>query len=270
MYAESVQDVRPSFRGDEERARQYYERYVRFVTMHLSRTPSKVLDIGCGAGWSTLMLGEAGHQGHGLDLHPPHLVEAGGRSTLPYTQGDAQQLPFADESFDAVGMYQTLEHVPDPEQALRECIRVLRPSGKLLIVGPNLLGVASNLYWAVRHTARCLRAGKFWESRTPSMARHPGGNTMPEAWLNTAIFLRQTLKKLTIETKPRFLMRVPDDQPPFNADNDACYLCNPMDLLNWAKSARIAQPVRWWAADRTAARLAWPLLGGTWVALEKL
>jgi SAM-dependent methyltransferase len=269
MYAESAENVRPAFGRDGARARGYYERYVRFVTGHLKRTPSRVLDIGCGAGWSTLMMREAGHDAHGLDLHPRHLVEAGAAAELPYIQGDAQNLPFEDGSFDAVAMYQTLEHVPEPERALRECLRVLRPSGRLMVVGPNLLGVAPNLYWAVRHTVRCLRAGKVWESRTPGMARHPGGNTMPEAWYFTGVFLNWTLQKLAIERAPKFLKRQPDDQPPFDADNDACYFCNPMDLINWAKSSRLALPVRWWALDRASARLVWPLAGGTWVVLEK-
>ena len=42
-----------------------------------------------------------------------------------------------------------------------------------------------------------------------------------------------------------------------------------MDLVNWAKVTGLARPVQWWATDRAAARVAWPLTGGTWVALEK-
>ena len=270
LYAESTAAVRPTFGGEAIQAKAYYTRYVDFVTKQLTKPAATVLDIGCGAGWSTLMLRERGHDAQGLDLHACDRVEARAIAALPYTQGDAQHLPFGDATFDAVAMYQTLEHVPDPEAALRECLRVLRRGGRLVVVGPNLLGVAPNLYWAMRHTIRCLRSGKLWEHRTPEMARHPGGNTMPEAWQNTARFLTQTIGKLTSERgAPRFLMRTPDPRPPFEADNDACYLCNPMDLVNWAKVTGLARPVQWWATDRAAARVAWPLTGGTWVALEK-
>jgi len=149
-------------------------------------------------------------------------------------------------------------------------MRVLRPGGRLFVVGPNLLGAGVNLYWAVRHTVRCLKQGKLWESRTADMARHPGGNTMPEAWFQTLRFAKQTLQKLAVERAPVFLMREPDQRPPFHADNDACYFCNPMDIVNWAKATGLARPVRWGALDRSIARAAWPITGGTWVALEKL
>jgi len=97
------------------------------------------------------------------------------------------------------------------------------------------MGTGPNFYWAVRHTLRCLKQGKLWETRTPGMVRHPGGNTMPETWLQTARFAKQTMQKLTVERSPTFLMREPDQKPPFHADNDACYFCNPMDLFNWGQ-----------------------------------
>jgi hypothetical protein len=137
-------------------------------------------------------------------------------------------------------------------------------------VGPNLLSFPVNFYWAVRSTARCLAEGRVWESRTPELARHPGGNTMPETWAATARHFLWSLQKLGIERKPRFRMRVPDTRPPFHADNDSCYLCNPMDLVNFARgNARVAAR-RWWAGDRSFARALWPFAGGTWVVLEKL
>lgn len=269
MYAEHAEGVRPGFGGEAARAREYYARYVRFVTSLLPRQNSRLLDVGCGAGFSTLMFREAGHDANGLDLHAEERVEARAFADIPYTQGDAQHLPFPDASFDAVSMYQVLEHVPEPERALREAMRVLRPGGRLFVVGPNLLGAGQNLIWAVRHTVRLLKERKLWESRTADMARHPGGNTMPETWAGTLFFAKQTVKKLTIEASPKFLMREPDDRPPFHADNDACYFCNPMDLINWAKATGLAKPVRWWALDRGAARVIWPLTAGTWIALEK-
>jgi SAM-dependent methyltransferase len=44
--------------------------------------------------------------------------------------GDARELPFPDGSFDAVTCNHTLYHVPDPDQALSEFVRVLRPGGR--------------------------------------------------------------------------------------------------------------------------------------------
>jgi len=270
LYAELDGAVRPAFGNESIRAREYYSRYVQFVMQHLPNQHARILDIGCGAGWSTLMMREAGHDADGLDLYPSDRVEVRAFADVPYTQGDAQHLPFADATFDAVSMYQVLEHVPEPESALREGMRVLRRGGRLIVVGPNLLSAGTNFYWTLHHTLRCLKQGKLWETRTPEMARHPGGNTMPESWLHTLRFVKQTVQKLTVERSPHFLMREPDHRPPFHADNDACYFCNPMDLFNWARASGLAKPVRWWAADRSMARVIWPLTGGTWIVLEKL
>ncbi len=51
--------------------------------------------------------------------------------------GDATALPFSDGSFDAVTMFDLLEHVPDDALAAREAFRVLRPGGVLLVSSPN-------------------------------------------------------------------------------------------------------------------------------------
>ncbi|MES1185304.1 MAG: class I SAM-dependent methyltransferase [Myxococcales bacterium] len=268
-YASSTAAVRPSFGSGDGHAEAYYARYVAFVLAHAPITPSRILDVGCGTGWSTLMFHRAGHQAHGVDLHQNGLEAWQEYPDLPYTSADAQALPFPANSFDVVSMYQMLEHVPNPERALEEAIRVLRPGGRLVVVGPNLIGAGYNLYWALRHTARCLRQGKIWETRLPGMPHHPGGNTMPEAWLSTTKHLAWTLKKMLIEKHPQFLTREPDLEPPFQADNDACYYCTPLDLLNWGQATGVARPVRWWATDRRFARLIWPFTSGTWVVLEK-
>ena len=51
----------------------------------------------------------------------------------PYVAGSATKLPFAAESFDAVWTLCVIEHVPDPERAFHEMLRVLRPGGHLLL-----------------------------------------------------------------------------------------------------------------------------------------
>ncbi len=269
QYASSTAAVRPSFRAGQREAERYYARYVAFVLAHTPVSPARILDVGCGTGWSTLMFHRAGHRAQGVDLHRDGLEAWQEYPDLPYTSGDAQALPFADSSFDVVAMNQVLEHVPDPKKAIEECFRVLRPGGRFIVVGPNIIGAGYNLYWALRHTARCLREGKLWESRTPNMAHHPGGNTMPEAWVSTTKHLAWTLQKILFEKQPNFHMREPDREPPFHADNDACYCCTPLDLLNWGEATGSARAVRWWATDRPLARLSWPFSSGTWVVLEK-
>lgn len=55
--------------------------------------------------------------------------------------GDAQRLPFRNESIDQIQADSVLEHLPNPHQVIRECFRVLRPGGFLHITTPFVLNV---------------------------------------------------------------------------------------------------------------------------------
>jgi len=54
-----------------------------------------------------------------------------------WVAGDASDLPFADEEFDAVFAGEIIEHLPDPRQGLREWLRVLKPGGVFIMSTPN-------------------------------------------------------------------------------------------------------------------------------------
>jgi SAM-dependent methyltransferase len=261
--------VRSAFGDDAQGAAQFYRRYVDFVLGHLPRRPARILDVGCGTAWSTWLLRRAGHAAYGLDLHADAVEARRVDPGLPYGAADARRLPFAAATFDAVAMFQVLEHVPDPGRALEEAVRVLRPGGRLIVVGPNLLSVGISLWGGVAETARTLRRGRRVR-RGPDTPRHPFGNTLPEIYAGLARNAGRTLGKLLGRRRPvRFLMREPDRRPPFHGDNDACYLCNPMDLVAWARHQPGVRPLRWWAGDRRSARWLWPVGGGTWVVLSK-
>jgi ubiquinone/menaquinone biosynthesis C-methylase UbiE len=95
------------------------------------------LEIGCGRGAGVeviLQQFEAAHV-YGIDLDPLQIERAqkrlrgkySGRITL--TQGDAEPLPFSDESFDAVFDFGALHHVSDWQRSIAEVRRVLKPGG---------------------------------------------------------------------------------------------------------------------------------------------
>lgn len=268
-YSTNNPGVRAQFGNELVKAKAYYEKYVDFVRANIPVSDGKLLEIGCGSGWSTLMFKNAGLNVTGMDLHSGPLEAAAFDSSLNYLQGDSQKIPFPDSQFDAVSMHDVLEHVPNPALALEECFRVIKSGGRLIIVGPNLLSFLTNFYFSVIVTVQKIRIGRFFERRTPLTPSHPGGNTVYEVWFNTLHHLFYGVKKVLFETKPRMLMREPDSNPPFFADNDACYYLNPMDLKNWAKLKSNAKVVTWYSAHRSYARFFWPFLGGTWVVIEK-
>ncbi len=93
---------------------------------------TSVLDVGCANGVYVAKLLEHGYQAQGIDLLP--YVEW---AHLPghFQVADATRLPFADESFDTVIAFETLEHVPEPALALAELHRVTRET--LILSVPN-------------------------------------------------------------------------------------------------------------------------------------
>jgi 2-polyprenyl-6-hydroxyphenyl methylase/3-demethylubiquinone-9 3-methyltransferase len=101
----------------------------------LERMPSgaRVLDVGCGAGFLSNSLAQAGHSVTGLDLSKESLRvarEHDATGSVDYIAGDAYHLPFADASFDAVSAMDFLEHIERPADFIREVSRVLKPGGR--------------------------------------------------------------------------------------------------------------------------------------------
>jgi ubiquinone/menaquinone biosynthesis C-methylase UbiE len=102
----------------------------------------RILEIGPGTGYYTLDMAEwVGPQGavEIFDLqrefldHTMSAAEQSGLSNVVPTQGDATDLPYEDDSFDAVVLTAVLGEIPDRAAALREIERVLRPGGRLVV-----------------------------------------------------------------------------------------------------------------------------------------
>jgi 2-polyprenyl-3-methyl-5-hydroxy-6-metoxy-1,4-benzoquinol methylase len=105
--------------------------------------PSAVLDIGCGRGEFLGRL-PASMRRSGIDTLPPDQIVPG----IEYVQSDvAQGLPWNDAQFDAVFAGEIIEHLLDTMAFLKECRRVLRPMGVLVLTTPNLAYWRNLLQW---------------------------------------------------------------------------------------------------------------------------
>ncbi|WP_394848557.1 class I SAM-dependent methyltransferase [Pendulispora brunnea] len=255
--------VRPQL-ADAKQAADRHGPLLDFVKRTCGNARGSLLEVGCGDGWVSWLLSEAGFDVTGIDLHAEGHVPTP-HERLVFRQGSALDLPFPDASFDVVVTNQTVEHLPDPERGLREMVRVLRPRGQLIVVGPNLLSPLASVYAATRWVWQNRPRSTIFV-RKPGMPRHPLGNTLPEV-LGLMVRNWALIGRKLIEPHPSFTMREPDVVPPFHGDNDATYLCNPIDLKRRLPDfgCKVTQVG---AYDRPPG--SWILVGGTWIAGEKL
>ena len=86
------------------------------------------VEVGVGTGRFASTL----HIKHGIDLSLPMAVKAMQRD-IHVCVGRSEQLPFSRHAFDGVLMMLTLSFLENPKKAMQECIRVLRPDGKLVL-----------------------------------------------------------------------------------------------------------------------------------------
>lgn len=96
-----------------------------------------ILEVGGGqSGLTALLYPRA--QVTNLDMDPAYAeAPCNQQERVRFVCGDATALPLRDRTFDAVTMFDLLEHVPDHERAVAEALRVLRPGGFLLVSSPN-------------------------------------------------------------------------------------------------------------------------------------
>jgi SAM-dependent methyltransferase len=124
-----------------------------------ARPGREVLNAGAGQGTFSRLLEGRGFEITSTDASESAVDVLRERVRGSVLQADVTELPFADESFDAVVLGEVLEHVPDDTGAVAEVARVLRPGGVLVIsvpAHPKLYGASDR--WA-GHIRRYRKAG---------------------------------------------------------------------------------------------------------------
>jgi SAM-dependent methyltransferase len=103
-----------------------------------------LLDVPAGEGALAARLIAAGFAVSCCDLY----IEIFRLDGVSIRRGDLNgDLPFADRSFDYVTCLEGLEHIENPQQAMREFARLLRPGGTVIVSIPNILNIEERLKW---------------------------------------------------------------------------------------------------------------------------
>lgn len=117
-------------------------RLARIIDIVVAARPATTLDIGCGRGFLLDQLAQRGLTGlTGMDVFDE--VPSG---PFAYVRGDVTKpLPLPDASVEVVVAGEIIEHVPNPDDLVREIRRVLVPGGMLVLSTPNLVSWANRI-----------------------------------------------------------------------------------------------------------------------------
>jgi SAM-dependent methyltransferase len=149
--------------------------YHRLIRSALGPGRTRVLDVGCGEGILARELRAAGARVTGIDRDATsiELARRQGPAGIDYIRGEFMSHPFEVESFDAITSVAALHHL-DAEAALRRMRHLLRPGGRLVVVGCARSELPADALWEVagalahRWHVR-LRRRPLWEHSAPQV-----------------------------------------------------------------------------------------------------
>ena len=106
----------------------------------------KLLDLGCGKGSFLATMRDLGWDILGVEIDAQAASVAQDHFGVPVVKSPLEKAKFPADSFDAVTITHVLEHVHDPIGLLKECLRVLKPGGRLVVVTPNAESLGHRIF----------------------------------------------------------------------------------------------------------------------------
>ena len=146
LIAINEETVHPFFAAcleDEASYRSYFAR--KLDDLQRYQTSGRLLDVGCGAGFFLDAARERGYSVAGVDLSPVPATYARNTLGLEVAMGSLYEYQAPNDSFDAVTIFQTIEHDPDPAALTAELFRILAPGGVVMITTPAADGFVARV-----------------------------------------------------------------------------------------------------------------------------
>lgn len=114
------------------------QKRLNLVKKYIDLKGKRVLDVGCGIGIYSWAFFNESAEVFGIDIDKENIKKA--RKQAPgvrFLTSEGENLPFENDFFDIIFLNEVLEHVKDDKKTISECLRVLKPGGKIIIFAPN-------------------------------------------------------------------------------------------------------------------------------------
>lgn len=196
----------------------------------------RLLDLGCGAGHTSLFFAPLVAEVHALDLSVPMMAQGErlaaerGLTNILWHQAEAESLPFPDAHFDIVTSRQSAHHYEDLERAIAEVGRVLRPGGRFVVV--DCVAPENHAGDTFLNTFEILRDSSHVRDHRVSdwcrMLEHSGLQPQPGPrwWLDMDFeewVTRSATPRDAVQALRGFVRRAPHDvRAPFFPDPEGC------------------------------------------------
>ncbi len=160
--------------------------------------PARVLDLGCGMGGFLPGLAQFCERVYPADISVESLVHCTERGFDQGVVVNGYTLPYADNSFDLICMFDAIEHIPDDNCVMREVARVLRPGGSIFVSVPAYQFLFANNDRIAQHQRRYTRPrlNKVFEQAGLQVQRNTHTNVFLFPLILPAVLGIKTLEKL--------------------------------------------------------------------------
>lgn len=117
----------------------------KYKVMYLKNIKGRLLDIGCGDGSFMEFMNRYGWETSGIDFDPK-AINTAKLKNINVKLGTLEEQKFSDNYFDVITLSHVIEHVYDKVKLLKECYRILKPGGKVVVSTPNTQSLCHNKF----------------------------------------------------------------------------------------------------------------------------
>lgn len=124
--------------GDKERLLSSAQVLIENISKYIPNNKTRMLEIGAGLGYTLKIARDKGWEVFGTEISPFAARYAQEQLGIKMFSGSLEEAKFPEEFFDFVIMTHVLEHLPDPSKALEQIFHILKNSGILYVIVPNI------------------------------------------------------------------------------------------------------------------------------------